>query len=333
MIKTSAPGNLFLGGEHRIVYGGSAIITSVDMRTYCSIDRRKDDRIVVCSKGYGKVDETIESIVSKRFDIEDFKNDEMNLARSLIQSYHTIFTFPCGFEMNVETDIPRTCKGLSRSTSFLCSSFDAVNREFNQEPFIRYWEPVPENYFHYILPLQREAHGGSASGVEITSSVFGGFHRVDNRGSRESLGRPEFHVVIGDTGVEAKTSETVPYVRTGWEKNRESYEETFSRIDNIIEEEIRAIRNKDIAELGELINQNHEILARDLGVSHPKINKLVDECRKSGAYGAKLTGGGRGGAMFALVDEENQNNVAKAISDAGGTPYVTKIGVEGLRIE
>jgi mevalonate kinase len=81
------------------------------------------------------------------------------------------------------------------------------------------------------------------------------------------------------------------------------------------------------------VNQNHEILARGLGVSHPKINKLVDECRKSGAYGAKLTGGGRGGAMFALVDEKNQNKVAKAIVDAGGKSYITKIGVEGLREE
>ncbi len=327
MIKTSATGNLFLGGEHRIVYGGSAIITSVDMRTYCSLEERKDDRIVVFSKGYEKIDEKIEDIASRQFNIDDFKKDEMNLTRSLMKRYMDSFgRFRSGFEMQVETEIPKTCKGLSRSTSFLCSVYKALSlfSDF----------PVPEEkYFFRILPLQREAHGGTASGVEIISSVFGGFHKVRSDGSRESLGKPEFNVVIGDTGVESKTYETVPYVRSGWEKSRESYERTFKRIDDIIEEEISAIRNKDIVKLGGFIDENHEILARDLGVSHPKLNELVDACRKARAYGAKLTGGGKGGAMFALVDEKNQNKVAKAIVDAGGKSYITKIGVEGLREE
>lgn len=327
MIKTSAPGNLFLGGEHRIVYGGSAIITSVDMRTYCSLEKRRDDRVVVYSGGYGKINETMESIVSRKFDIDDFKKGEMNLTISLIQKYMENFgSFDSGFEMFVETNIPRTCKGLSRSSSFSCAAFKTLSLFSNI--------PVPnESYFSNILPIQEEAHDGSASGVEIISSVFGGFHKVTRNGRRDDLGKPEFRVVIGDTEVEAKTSETVPYVRSGWEKSRESYERTFKRIDDIIEEETMAIRNKDIVKLGRLIDENHEVLSRDLGVSHPKLNELVDACRKAGAYGAKLTGGGKGGAMFALVDEKNQNKVAKAIVDAGGKSYITKIGVEGLREE
>jgi len=95
----------------------------------------------------------------------------------------------------------------------------------------------------------------------------------------------------------------------------------------------KAIRKNNIADLGDLMNTNHGLLARDLGVSHPKLNKLVDVAIEAGAYGAKLSGGGKGGVMIALTDFENKENVSNAIRKAGGTPHTTKIGVEGLRIE
>lgn len=325
--KSSAPGNLFLGGDQAVVYGELALVASVDMRTYSSVKRRNDDAVKIFSEGYGKVDEKLEGILGRKFSLEDFKNDEMNLARSLIQRYHSIFSITSGFEMSVETDIPKNCSGLSRSTSFLCSAFDSLQREFGKKPFV----PTPENYFHYILPLQEKIHGGHASGAEIFSSVLGGFHMVKNDGSKEFLGNPKFHVVIGDTESHARTYETVTYVRGRWEKDKESYEEVFHKIGDIVEEETRAIKNNNAVRLGELMNQNHEILARDLGVSHPKLNKLVDAARGAGAYGAKQSGGGA--IMIALVDEDNESEVAKAIRNAGGTPYATEIGVEGLREE
>jgi mevalonate kinase len=198
MFTASAPGNLFIGGEHSIVYPGhSAIITSVGMRTQCSLEGRRDDKIVVYSEGYGKINESIEDIALRQFNIDDFRH-EMNLTRSLIQRYINSFgKFPSGFDMYVETDLPKTCKGLSRSTSFLCSAYKALSLLSNI--------PIAEDTYHVrILPLQREAHGGAASGVEITSSVFGGFHKVKNDGTRENLGKPEFNVVIGDTRVPAR---------------------------------------------------------------------------------------------------------------------------------
>jgi mevalonate kinase len=76
------------------------------------------------------------------------------------------------------------------------------------------------------------------------------------------------------------------------------------------------------------MNENHFLL-QEIGVSHEKLDYLVDVARKNGAYGAKLTGGGGGGCMTALTPGKNlQEKVAEAIENEGYEVLRTRIGVE-----
>jgi len=52
-------------------------------------------------------------------------------------------------------------------------------------------------------------------------------------------------------------------------------------------------------------------------VSCPELDRLVEAARKSGALGAKLSGGGRGGNMIALVRPDKAEPVAGALMSAG----------------
>ena len=52
-------------------------------------------------------------------------------------------------------------------------------------------------------------------------------------------------------------------------------------------------------------------------VSSPKLDRLVDAAHSAGALGAKLSGGGRGGNMIALVEQANAESVAGALMSAG----------------
>ena len=68
--------------------------------------------------------------------------------------------------------------------------------------------------------------------------------------------------------------------------------------------------------LGPLMDQNHALL-QELTVSSGDLDRLVDAARRSGALGAKLSGGGRGGNMIALVHPKQAEAVAQALRQAG----------------
>ena len=66
-----------------------------------------------------------------------------------------------------------------------------------------------------------------------------------------------------------------------------------------------------------VMNENHTILI-EMGLSHEKLIDLCNIAIAQGAFGAKVTGGGRGGYMVALTPGENlQAEVALAIEKEG----------------
>jgi mevalonate kinase len=93
-------------------------------------------------------------------------------------------------------------------------------------------------------------------------------------------------------------------------------EKIFSSIEKIVVQARLAIQSGDIVLLGQLMNQNHALL-QELTVSSPALDKLTAAALSSGALGAKLSGGGRGGNMLALVRSETAPAIAAALGDAG----------------
>jgi len=81
--------------------------------------------------------------------------------------------------------------------------------------------------------------------------------------------------------------------------------------------------------LGTLLNQHQEQLRDNIGVSTSKINKIIEDCLETGAYGCKINGSGFGGTMFALFPN-NEQNLKETIQKAGGKAYniKTSYGVE-----
>ncbi|WEV64356.1 galactokinase [Bifidobacterium sp. ESL0732] len=78
---------------------------------------------------------------------------------------------------------------------------------------------------------------------------------------------------------------------------------------------VRAFAAGDVTEAGRLFNASHDSLAADYEVTVPELDVAVDVARKHGAYGARMTGGGFGGSIIALVDKGQGRPVAQAIAD------------------
>ncbi|WP_038056819.1 galactokinase [Thermus amyloliquefaciens] len=76
---------------------------------------------------------------------------------------------------------------------------------------------------------------------------------------------------------------------------------------------VEALRRGDAKAFGELMVQSHRSLSQDYEVSLPELDALVEEALRAGAYGAKLTGAGFGGAVVALVPEGLREEFQKAL--------------------
>jgi len=68
--------------------------------------------------------------------------------------------------------------------------------------------------------------------------------------------------------------------------------------------------------MGQLMNQNHALL-QEMTVSSSELDTLVTAARQAGALGAKMSGGGRGGNMIALVPLELAGRVSQSLLQAG----------------
>ena len=130
-----------------------------------------------------------------------------------------------------------------------------------------------------------------------------------------AIGRP-FTLAIADTGIHSPTKIAVGDVRRAWEREPARFEALFDRVAAVVEAARMAIAAGEPAKLGPLMDENHALL-QEIGVSCPELDALVAAARSAGALGAKLSGGGRGGNMIALVTEETAQPVADAPGRGG----------------
>lgn len=69
-----------------------------------------------------------------------------------------------------------------------------------------------------------------------------------------------------------------------------------------------AMKAGNVRAFGELMQQSHASMRDDFEVSLPAIDALVASCVSEGAVGARLTGGGFGGCIVALVEKTNKKD-------------------------
>ena len=118
--------------------------------------------------------------------------------------------------------------------------------------------------------------------------------------------------LVGDTGISSSTKQVVGDVRRSWQKDPRRFNALFDGCGSISEAARAAIQTGDYAEIGRLMNENHALLV-DMTVSSPELDRLVFTAVAAGALGAKMSGGGRGGNMIALVTPDREEVVRTAL--------------------
>ncbi len=105
---------------------------------------------------------------------------------------------------------------------------------------------------------------------------------------------------------------------------------TFRRMRHVVTEDQRVLdtvatlRAEGPRAIGALLDASHASMRDDFEISVPELDLAVDTARASGAIGARMTGGGFGGAAIALLDQELVPTVTAAVeaafARAGFTP-------------
>lgn len=134
-------------------------------------------------------------------------------------------------------------------------------------------------------------------------------------------------LVLADSGCKGQTRDTVDALRKKRDLNPHAVDAMLEQLGKI------AISAQDDLELGRPLeiglkmSRAHKILAQ-LGVSTPLLDELVSAACKSGALGAKLTGGGGGGCVIALAQNyDDALKVALALERAGAAKtWIVEIG-------
>jgi len=99
-------------------------------------------------------------------------------------------------------------------------------------------------------------------------------------------------------------------------------EVTFRRVRHIVTENqrvldtVRTLREKGPRAIGELLIASHVSMRDDFEISSPELDVAVDSALAAGALGARMTGGGFGGAAIALVEQAGVTAVADAVTEA-----------------
>ena len=173
-------------------------------------------------------------------------------------------------------------------------------------------------------------HHGTPSGIDNTVIVYEKpvyFARISPTEAIETfpIARP-FTLLVADTGQASPTHIAVGDVRRLYEAEPDRIGAIFTRIGEIVRAARRGIESGAVESLGPLMDENHALL-RDLTVSSESLERLCQAARAAGAWGAKLSGGGRGGNLIALVSPERADSVADALRAAGAVNVIqTTVG-------
>lgn len=298
MTKSSAPGKIILFGEHAVVYGRPALAVPV-------------------TQVHADVEVTDTDSAGIWIDAPDIDlHAELNTLPSdhpIAAVIHNLFflsrvsPFPT-INIKITSTIP-VASGLGSGAAVTVALTRALSTHIN---YAMTDEQV--NAFAYEI---EKLHHGTPSGIDNTVITYAKpVYFVKGQAIETfKVGQP-FTIVIGDTGVSAPTKESVGDVRKLWEADKTKWESLFDKVGELVKEARNSIESGKTKELGMLMNQNHTVL-QELTVSSPELDKLVSAARTAGALGAKLSGGGRGGNMIALVEPSQAEAVAQSLLDAG----------------
>ena len=328
MTTSSAPGKVYLFGEHAVVYGEPAVPCAIERRARVTVEERSDERVRV------EAEELTLDGFAVTWGGDANGRPDVNVPTPLVeaamgyidgalaQARDAADAPGAGFDITVESDIPLGA-GLGSSAAVVVAGIDAATRELGVEL-------PPEELADRAYRVEREVQDGQASRADTFCSAMGGAVRVQGDDCRRLEDVPNLPFVVGYDGGSGDTGALVAGVRA----RKEAYDfaaDTITAIGDVVRRGEQALEGGDVEEVGRLMDFNHGLLSA-LGVSARSLDAMVWAARDADALGAKLTGAGGGGCVVAL-DRTQQSRTALEYTPGCEDAFRAELDTEGVRVE
>lgn len=305
----TAPAKIILFGEHAVVYGRPAIAVPVTKLT-ATVEIITEPEL---SPGTIQIEAPD---IDLKSNLADLPGDyPLNVAIQAFKGHSGIKQIPPCF-IKISSSIP-VASGMGSGAAVSVALFRSLAAYFDM--------PLSKQEISELTFEVEKIHHGLPSGIDNTVIAFGmPVYFVKGQPPQTiDVGKP-MNIIIGDTGIASSTAVTVGDVRKAWLADNTALDAVFDAIGEITRSARRAIAEGQIQILGGLMNENHALL-RKLDVSSPELDNLVEAARQAGTLGAKLSGGGRGGNMIALTEDDRIEQVSQVLREAGARNIITTI--------
>lgn len=303
--RSSAPAKIILLGEHAVVYGQPAIAAPVpSLRAYASAQPSHN------------------ALNARSIELNQRASLHRPASAAAARPLRQLLQLAAGYfglsdargDLVIQSDIP-VGGGMGSGAAVSAAAMRALAALYGRQ--------IPDEALNQLVFEMEKLHHGRPSGIDNSVVVYERPIYFEHGKDLAPLTvKNACHILIADTGHAAKTSAAVARVRQGFTKNQAAAEAIFARIGKLVRSARQALEGGQQRQLGALMNENQRLL-RQLGISSPALDTLVEASMAAGALGAKLSGGGMGGNMIALLEQESScQAVSQALTGAGAARIV-----------
>ena len=348
-IHIAAPGRICLFGDHQDYLGLPVIACAIDryMQLEARPNSHKQFRIELPDLGKERLIDLDESFAELR--PGDFYGSGLRFLRKkgIVPDR--------GYDLRIHSQIPINA-GTSSSSALMVAWLHFLLESIPGAP-----EPTAERLAEWAYQAEVIEHNAPGGKMDQYTIALGNTVFIDTKNTLSydylpcqlkglvlaESGIPKSTIgVLGDLSGKAKAciarvKESHPsfVLETCGREQVSDLEQVLSKeeqpffraaiINHCITQEARDLMEQEIPDqvaIGAKMYEHHRILRDLLGLTVPKIDRMIDAAMHAGAYGAKIVGSGGGGSIVAISPHGKEEELINAIKKEAHDAYSVKIG-------